>query len=517
MKVVYLPLDERPCNLKYPQQLANMTEINIAVPSRSILGDKKTPAHSDEINKWLDEEATDADYLIVSLDMLVYGGIVPSRLHSLSFEDGVQRLQTLKIIKERYKNIRIFAFNLIMRVPAYNSNDEEPDYYETYGERISNYGKLVDKEEQGELTEWENGELILLKELIPGEVLSDFIGRRKVNSAVNLYSIDLVDEGIIDYLIIPLDDNAAYGFSSKEQRELVLKVDELNLMDQVAIYPGADEIGCTLFAKVFCEVKQYVPSIFVRYSSTMGPYIIPKYEDRSLFEGIKANVTAIGAVIIDSSQDADALLMVHSPAVGQSDVAEPTTPCHKRHRSYFSEVNIREFVQAMRYYINQGKVVALADVATCNGSDISLVKLLKKTNLIDRIEAYAGWNTSGNTIGTALAHGVIESFYQKRGKDKQRRLKSREFYYSRLVEDWGYQTIVRPLVTERDVPRLGGTYFNITGAQDEIEAIICDQLNQFIEMCLNPIGEGRLQLQQVHMPWNRMFEIGFQLNLIELE
>jgi hypothetical protein len=518
MKVLYLPLDERPCNLKYPQQLAQMTDLNLVIPSLELLGRKKTPAPFDGIREWLVREAVDADYLIVSLDMLVYGGIVPSRLHHHSTQDCIARLQILNEIRETNKRIRIYAFNLIMRVPAYNSSDEEPDYYEIYGEQISNYGKLVDKEGQGELTEDEEKRLFLLKQQIPSEVLSDFISRRKVNSSINQYSVQMVQKGIIDDLIIPLDDNAEYGFSSKEQRELVFKVEELHLMDQVAIYPGADEIGCTLFAKVFCEINRYLPEVFVRYSSTQGPYIIPKYEDRILNESIKAHLTAMGAYLADHSHDADVMLMVNSPAVGQSDMAEPNIPFHKRHRSYFSEVNIREFVHSIGYYIAKGKVLALADVATCNGSDQPLMKLLCKTKLIDKVNAYAGWNTSGNTMGTVLAHGIIESYYHRRDKDDmERRCKSREFYYSRLVEDWGYQSIARRHVFEQDVLRLGGSYFDVSHIQDDVESIIHDRLTQFIESYLENITDGRLQLKEVKLPWNRMFEVGFQLNLVDFD
>ncbi|MEH7388156.1 DUF4127 family protein [Bacillus sp. JJ1521] len=35
MKIVYLPLDERPCNLVYPQQLADAADVPLYVPSIS--------------------------------------------------------------------------------------------------------------------------------------------------------------------------------------------------------------------------------------------------------------------------------------------------------------------------------------------------------------------------------------------------------------------------------------------------------------------------------------------------
>ena len=44
-KIVYLPLDERPCNNTFCQFLAqNNNEINLVCPPLSILGLKKKPA-----------------------------------------------------------------------------------------------------------------------------------------------------------------------------------------------------------------------------------------------------------------------------------------------------------------------------------------------------------------------------------------------------------------------------------------------------------------------------------------
>ncbi|THE11808.1 DUF4127 family protein [Bacillus timonensis] len=520
MKIVYLPLDERPCNLVYPQQLAAATDVNLHVPSREILGNKKTPATYSDIRNWLVQETKDANYLIISLDMLVYGGIVPSRLHKLSVEECQNRLELIKEVKKQNKNLTIFAFNLIMRVPNYNSSDEEPDYYELFGEKISNYGKLVDKEIRGQLTEIEVQKLTELKAEIPLDVLNDFIGRRKINSFINNASIELVEEGLIDSLIIPLDDNAEFGFSSIEQNELVSKVEQLNLFDKIAIYPGADEIGCTLFTKVFCDIHHYTPSIFIRYSSTNGPFIIPKYEDRSLHESIKSHITVMGGIVADNSIEADAILFTHSPSVSQSGVAEPNQAFHERHKSYFSEINYREFVQALRYYVQKGKVIGLADVATCNGSDQTLMNLIKKVGLLEQVHAYAGWNTSGNTLGTVISHTIIESYYKKQSPENEgRKSKSREFYYSRLIEDWGYQTIARKHISINDVTCLGGTYFDISDQLEEIQNLIKEQLTIFIEKNLSDLSEGKIILLHVYSPWKRMFEVGFdmQFNLLGSE
>ncbi|WP_405081459.1 DUF4127 family protein [Paenibacillus chitinolyticus] len=529
-KIVFVPLDERPCNLEYPQRLAEMTDLELAAPPMSILGRKKAPGDTEALGNWLLREAEGADYALVSLDMLVYGGIVPSRLHYLTREDALKRLEVLRELKRNKPDLRIHAFNLIMRVPAYSSSEEEPNYYADYGRELFLYGWYTDKNEQEALTDEEERIFTGILDKIPQDVLEDFIGRREINAFVNRTALELAEEGIIDYLIIPLDDNSQYGFSPLEQRALAILSEELDLTDRVAIYPGADEIGCTLFARIFCESKGYLPKLFVRYSSTRGPFCIPKYEDRSLNESIKAHLTSAGAFMADSSQGADAVLMVNSPAVGESDMAETSQAWSQRHRSYFSEVNLREFAQAMRVYLGEGRTVALADVAVCNGGDTVLLKLLARQGQLEGLSAYAGWNTSGNTLGTVIAHAVIEAYYAGaretaggtdadtpaggRLRSEAQKRSSRAFYFYRLVEDWGYQALVRKDVTANVLPAFGAGYFGLAGKQPEIEAVIAEKLRSFVEERLAGLTPERIELANVHLPWNRMFEVGFDLHLV---
>jgi hypothetical protein len=510
-KVVYLPLDERPCNAKYPVQLAAITDLALAAPPAALLGRKKQPARYEAIAEWLLRETADADDLIVSVDMLVYGGIVPSRLHRLSEPQCAERLRLLDDLKRRNPSMRIHAYSLIMRAPAYNSSDEEPDYYEQHGYSIFRYGWLRDKREFEPLHAAEQAEWDAIQRGVPDEVLRDFLDRRTVNASINRLAVDMTKAGTVDRLIIPLDDNAEYGFSPMEQRKLLVQVERLNLMDQVFIYPGADEIGCTLFAGVFCRAKRFRPAVQVRYSSTRGPSIIPKYEDRSLNESVKSHLTAGGAFICDTAAESDFVLMVHSPPVSQQDVAESPNLYQGRHRAYYSEVHTAEFVSAIEALADRGAMIALADVASCNGSDHTLMQLLAKRQLFPIIRAYAGWNTSGNTLGTVVAHAIIASYYEK----AQHRLEhsdalSRRFMLLRLIEDWGYQTLVRFRVAD-ELPALGGTYFDVSRIHEQAAAMVTDQLRQFVREYLGSYGGDAADTIQADLPWKRMFEVNLTL------
>ena len=146
MKIIYIPLDERPCNRLYPEYIANCNdEIEIVSPDISILGRKKQSGNLELIWSFLEENIEDVDVAILSIDMLLYGGLLPSRLHKNTLEELELYVNKIEKLKTINKNLKIYAFNLIMRTPKYNSSDEEPYYYEFYGEDIFKRSHLIDK------------------------------------------------------------------------------------------------------------------------------------------------------------------------------------------------------------------------------------------------------------------------------------------------------------------------------------------------------------------------------------
>jgi hypothetical protein len=134
MKTLFIPLDERPCNYIFPQLLVtHKTDVHICIPPIELLGHKKSPADTKKLSEFLISHVKDCDNLVLSIDMLLYGGLIPSRLHHLSEKEVNERLDIVHQIKNINPHIKIYAFHCIMRAPSYNSSEEEPDYYEDFG------------------------------------------------------------------------------------------------------------------------------------------------------------------------------------------------------------------------------------------------------------------------------------------------------------------------------------------------------------------------------------------------
>ena len=84
-----------------------------------------------------------------------------------------------------------------------------------------------------------------------------------------------------------------------------------------------------------------------------------------------------------------------------------------------------------------------------NSGDEELVDLLRQKGLLFRLAGYAGWNTSDNTLGTAVSMGMLYRYFGDRPAH-------RNFLALRYIEDVGYDAVVRDKVIDGFAPPRGG-------------------------------------------------------------
>jgi len=495
-KIVMLPLDERPCNYDFPRKLMEDNDRYIlTVPDKSILGKKKQPAVFEDISGFLLDNA-DADIAVISIDMLLYGGLVPGRLHNESEETLDEKLKILIELKRINPKIKIYAMNLIMRCPQYSSSDEEPDYYERCGREIFLLGRY---EHRAELGLTEDGEKEKAEEYrrIIGSDLNDYLARREINKKMNCAVIDYVGK-VIDFLIIPQDDSAEFGFMARDQREIKSYIRESRKELSVMIYPGADEVGMVLLSRALLSDMKKNPSFKIMYDSVSAPFIIPKYEDRMLGESIESQIWASGGNIVDNSNSADIILAVNAPG----DNTEEAVTQPNNGRGYQINRNLPLFVSRIGNMIKDGKNVAVADVAFCNGGDTELALLLDETGTAMNLAGYAGWNTSGNTLGTAISEAVFVYLF---GFTKAHS----RFLALRYYEDVGYCSYARAAVSGT-LNDFGVKCCNLSNKQPDVTKRDVEFTEKFISSVM-PSVFARYHIEKCFMPWNRMFEAGFSI------
>ena len=564
MKILLLPLDERPCNAAFPGRLFPADKVQILLPRK--LGHKKKPADFSVLSDFLFEKAKDADALLLSLDMLLYGGLIPSRLHHLKTETLFSRLHLIRELKEKYPALPIYAFATVMRCPAYSSDDEEPDYYERFGSAIHARGALMHRALAGLTTSSEaEGPVPSPAGLLPaasnspspagllpaasgeGEIsapfssdpagstsaepvpassldnedsqdpelclsgdfetcLEDYLARRALNKQLSLQALELVKEGILESIVFPQDDSMRFGFPAMDQEEIRRRILTLGLTERAMMYPGSDEIALTLLCRILLNHHGFLPKVYVKYLTDGARSLIPLYEGLPLSATTSYQLHSAGCITADTCAEADIVLLETAPSGSMEEAwLQPS-----RSPSYFAERNFPEmlsFIQRMR---GAGKVVTVADNAYANGDDLDLIRILDADHLLMDLQGYAGWNTNANTMGCAIAMGVCAFLYGEQGlfPDPASETQRRNFLISRYLEDACYQADVRQYVTEKIRP-LGFDYFFTGDEEGEVRDLILAELQIRIKTELSSLAD-RIQIRRLTLPWKRMFEIDLE-------
>ena len=492
-KIVLIPLDERPCNRDFLVRLFKHEELRIVLPDT--LGNKKLPADLGKLTDFMLAECVDADAMILSMDMLIYGGLIPSRLHHESKETLVQRMQILKKIRKMNPDIKIYAFQVIMRCPDYSSSDEEPDYYEDYGTLIHQIGTSIHKTRFG-IDDVEN--LNRLMSQIDRKCLDDYVARREINRYMNVETLQYIRDGVIDALVIPQDDSSRYGYAAMDQEDIRKKIAEYGMMDKVLIYPGADEVELTLMSRLINNMNNVKPKVYIKYASEKSRDIVPLYEGCSLSCTIKSHILSAGCQLTESYEYADMILFITAP----SDNMEEAAGQPSKRPEYYSERNLVEMLDLLKDCIANKKIVTIADNAYANGGDLEVVHLLDRNDLLMKVDGYAGWNTSANTIGTALAQAVDrKNFGVSQGH--------LDFLAERYIEDAGYCGFVRRKVTEEKLKDLNMNYFDIRESDGEVSRIVKEELEDFVRKEMPSIADG-VTITKLQLPWRRMFEVDLE-------
>lgn len=494
-KILMLPLDERPCNYLFPCKLMeDNPEYELILPERERLGKMKMPADYGYIESFLLNRAEEADIAVISVDMLLYGGLLYGRLHHFSEEQLRGRLDLLRVLKERNPALKIYAFQLIMRCPQYSSSEEEPDYYEECGREIFLLGEAYHKRKLGLPVD---EKLVAEYEKKTAGKLEDYLTRRKLNTDMNLSTVDLLGK-VIDYLVIPQDDSSLYGFIKEDQQRIYGYVQKSGKEHLVQSYPGADEVGMTLVCRAVLKDRGVCPSIGLLYNTDGVPQMVPKFEDRELGQSLRSQIAAAGCRIAAGNEAPDFIL-----AVSGVEELQREAPDQECGGSYLKDRRIADFVKRIKEEIRLGKKVAVADVAYGNGGDLTLAALLEREGISLDILTYGGWNTSGNTLGTVISAAALSAVFGKtEGMER--------FLALRYYEDVGFCAHSRLYAAER-LPEYGCAYRNLGDKGEEISELVRRETQHYLGG-LMPSLVSKYEINGCKMPWNRMFETEFEVN-----
>ena len=495
--IIFVPHDNRPISFK--QTADNIRDLGYEVftPPEELLGNRENPyAKPEELSKWVIENAKKADAAVISSDSMVYGSLVASRKHNLSEDVVLARVHNFEKIHQANPNMKLYVFGSIMRTPQTSeaSGSEDANYYAQYGTDIARYTALTDKLEQDGLTHKERKQLQQYEQKIPKAALDDWLSRRQGNFLVSKNLIDLARNDVITYLALGCDDNAKYSQTNKERRALDNYGSNLGELKYQSV-AGIDEIGYVLLTRAVNNLQGDIPFVSVHYAKGTGENTIPAYSNEPIKNSIATHIKMAGGMKVNSDKRADLVFMVNTNFDGTTGAANDLN------NVYIPNENIIDFVNMVDEAVQANKKVGIGDITFGNGSDNALMFSLYGKNLLDKLNAYSGWNTPTNSTGYALAMGMGANYTDRVGI-----LKMLEVRY---LDDWLYQANIRQAVANRLNSMPGeGDYGNTKTRTLPAEKLATEALQKMIaDYGLEKFeGQSYVADAQIRFPWQRMFE-----------
>jgi len=431
--ITLLPIDDRPAVGQFAQMIGAVADHKVIMPPREMLGRFTQPGDTARMEQWLkSQDYSKTDALIVSVDMLAYGGLVASRTHEVSFDEAKKRLEFFRWFKSKHPRVPVYAFNVIMRVAptATAASRGIHDKLARWAELKDRAPKSGDRKLAAELEQ--------LSKDLPPAVIDDYLAARKRDLQINLAMLDLVKAGAVNELILLQDDARQYGLHRQDQAVLRTKRKELGLESKVPIYNGADEGALSLVSRAVLDKFLYKLKVAVIYSSEKSRDVIAPYEDQPLQFTVESQIRAAGGIPVSEFDQSDYRLFVSAPGTDDE------------------EFDL--FLKKLLKELKDNRHIALADVLFPaphhSGADERIIQALKRENLFDRFAGYAAWNTAGNALGTAIPHANLRVFFRSKLNDRADRAARTEaahleFLLNRFAGDYLYHDIVRQEINAR--------------------------------------------------------------------
>lgn len=518
--ILLIPLDSRPPCAKFVVDAGKMADIEVITPPPDIMDYYTEPGNTKKLQAWLQMNAPSADGIIISVDQLLYGGLLASRQSFGKDTEENSLWQTLADIRSQNPQLPIYAFNILPRITPPSNIDSVKDI-----KNLMQYSRLTDRFSRF----YEEKDLLKIEKLrakIPEEHLEQYIDLYNRNLELNKKLIDLAADKVLTKLVIGQDDGEKYGIPNMERRNLQRYTAAKQLdANTVTITHGADEVGMSLLFNMAQLFKQqnYAPKVFVAYNETASAQAILPYMAAPVGQIVNEKIAMTGGQIVQSPEAADFILYIH---IGNS-----------------KNLSTRLLgVKRVNNWLAAGKKVAIVDLSKHFSAEETLLPVLLQNDVpVNQLTAYSGWNTASNSIGTAVSQASIycQAAEDSYSTDDVLRLtyNNLTILYDHFVEDYFYLKgtvdAVNTALRKAGIDNVSDLNMdnNYLWANRMLADSLQRQLAKFTHSKASrspitlqtPDGPQRIYLQDINVnaffPWPRTFEIytdvNFSINLMK--
>ena len=511
--ILLVPLDSRPVCSTMVQKLGRIVGLNVIVPPKELLDNYRQPANRKKLYEWLNNNISHYQKAIISADILLHGSLLQSRQTTVTPKEQQEFLQRLqKLRQENGAHTAIDIFSIIPRLLV--SDELLPDRW--YQFHLMRYSQLLDMTEI-------NNEPYMTKELleyqskIPNNILAKYLALFQNSHQFNLALLEAAKKQqpqVPFNIIIGQDDASPFGLPHRNALQLQKFMQHEKLQQHTSITYGADEIASLLLTRYYLQQQKWQPKVYLQFATPNTEFMHMPYMAVSIGAALRNQLQFIGAAITDNYQTADVILYIHCG--------------DEKHLPQ------KQQVQAINNILAQNKRLALVDLsANFNAEEMLLPYLLDEKVPVNRLCAYAGWNTFSNSSGTAIAQSLLFTgrlYELQKAKSEPQQIaalyaQNLQFTIERMVEDYYYQKKLHPQLR----PYLES--FGITptdlmpDAKEQTEFSLQKKISLYSYYLLHsnlgrtPFYEDKHNAYYlrdlaigVRLPWNRIFEVSLDVH-----
>jgi hypothetical protein len=239
---------------------------------------------------WLERQNfAEVSAIIVSADMMAYGGLIASRVNDVSYELAMQRLRRIAEIKSRHPKIPVFAMSAVMRL------------YPTSTRASASWrvqlGRLAELKERYRIsrTQSDFDRLIALQSKVPPLEIARYEGARERNFRIQQSLIRMTSQGTLDYLILGQDDAQPVGPHISETRRLKALVGEIGIGGRTYFCEGVDQLSNILVSRAMLRRSGWTPRVRIVFADERGRSKIANYESKNVEASVRDQIVASGA------------------------------------------------------------------------------------------------------------------------------------------------------------------------------------------------------------------------------
>ncbi len=505
-RILLVPVDNRPAAGQFAQMIGAIAGAEVRLPPYEDLGQFTRSGSPEKVLEWLEtQDFSNVVAVVVSTDMVAYGGLIASRTDSTAFDDAVKRLRRLEQIRKDHPTTKFYAFSAITRIlPTATISASK------WRLQLGQYVVMREQSRGGKRPDLAESMKRTLAQ-IPRSKLAQYDRMRIRNVLVQRKLIELASRGVIDYLILGQDDAAPVGPHIRETQRLRNDVEKFDIPSRVYFCEGIDQHSNVLVSRALLRNSGFVPRVQVIFSDDSARTQYAAYESKPIEGSVSDQLLASGARPVEPGQKADYVLFLNTP---------------KPQLGRFET-----FVEKLKESLDQNQPVAVADINFIGhaSADPKLFDALRQDQRAAKLLSYAGWNTAGNTVGTSIPAANMAILGRRSGSDVAKKELARdEFLLHRLVNDFAYHTYTRPEAYKL-IKAL-----NPSGSRDEVygedfsivNAFVRKDLKRFLDRYFVGLFDGTkvgpsssqtikaIDNPRIFLPWPRAYEVRLEFKLI---